>query len=1462
MKNSLLKTSIILATILFSCNVAASDIGSAKKSLQEVMTKGHFVSELKPGNTANITPIGMRHTMGNVTVTLAVSRIKNKKEYCIMDVYAKVLIPSRDEANLSDSIPLFFGAEGIKISYDGDIVGDVRLVLLEDIRIPILNHNAAITLRERDTYATLSCQGITGFGLAADVMFPKSLIQLADENGNATGNEVSTSFKLQTDNLEEWLVSVNLPRFAVTGLDGYSFACENIIFDYSANKNGSMRFPKDYRNNYLQDMPDINMWEGFYAERILVSIPEHFNGGNRNSGHLTFSATDLLIDDNGISGVFAAETSLLDFGKGSASGWRFSIDRFRFALIANTLTQAAFSGHIGIPLGNQDKAKLAYEGMWDIDNHYVMTVAVDSTITFDVLQAQANLFEGSYVKLEVRDRQFRPEANLSGSLNLAMKKDSTAKDTLASFTGIVFQNLHIQTEVPYVTTDYLGYQSTTQMLNLPVSISELGLTSTGTALNFYAGLRVDLKEGSGNTRFSIIGDLENNSGIHQWKFKQFRIDDIMLDMNVAKTFSLKGRISARYDDPIYGDGFAGYIKLGIETGLKFSIEASAAFGKKDGMQYWYVDAGAEFDPPIPCAGYVNIGGFAGGASYGMRRNAAGVTSANAYDYVPSADAGLGFKAGLTLVIPARQTASLKLMLEMQFSRYGGLTHLGLYGHGEFLSSQALGGLGSLKELIGKADALPQNVTDNQKAAEINAGNAYQNGIVADIAIEYDHQNRSFHSNFEVYINFLEGFFRGIGNGGLAGWVVLHIDENDWYLHLGTPTNPIGVELNAVDLVRIQTRSYLMAGHHIPSALPVPSEITQILPHINSELSIDRENTALKNGRGFAFGANLSVDTGDLFFLLLYARFQAGLGFDIMLREYPNAQCAGRSGTVGMDGWYAMGQVYAYLAGELGVGVNLWFIKAKFPIIKGGTAAILQGMLPNPTWFAGALGVKFELLGGLIKGNMNFKFELGEKCNLLTPGQSPVEMEIIGDITPSESGTDVFAVPQVAFNMSMEKSFDTKLDDKPVKMKTTIDQCTVKNANTGAVVEGKWQWNDDRDKYSFYPVEILEPNTQFVVNVNVGFVQYNNGTWETVYTAGEKSQEKREVSFTTGDAPNHIPEHNIEYMYPVKGQQNLYVAEHASGFIKLKRGQSYLFADTLAFYADFTTQDGKTVSFSKVDYNAAAQTVMFQIPQSTPMGTPITLLINGKLKNAKQKSVESSAVYTSVESGGGNVTKKQNVADENYRDDIGSVILSYDFRTSIYKTFKSKLSAINPTYYYWDIDGTSTRLMLGIQTNSKEPFDNAELSPTEFCPKPLVSAVSAGTDKYYTKDIEPYLYRGFNERGLELDRDTAEVGVPPLRAVLVSPYYQYMLDAGNTSALVKVFPFLYKLHWFYRNDYFDLLNRAVDRYVNGEFVYKNYVNTLEQHSVPPLRKDNYSTFISYTLPNGTITSTEVVKFKYR
>ena len=84
----------------------------------------------------------------------------------------------------------------------------------------------------------------------------------------------------------------------------------------------------------------------------------------------------------------------------------------------------------------------------------------------------------------------------------------------------------------------------------------------------------------------------------------------------------------------------------------------------------------------------------------------------------------------------------------------------------------------------------------------------------------------------------------------------------------------------------------------------------------------------------------------------------------------------------------------------------------------------------------------------------------------------------------------------------------------------------------------------------------------------------NGSWQPMMAGGKNEGEEARTEFTTGVAPDYIPESNVLYSYPVTAQYNFMKNEYPQGYMKLKVGQSYLFekkegATSYDFVARFT-----------------------------------------------------------------------------------------------------------------------------------------------------------------------------------------------------------------------------------------------------------------------------------------------------
>lgn len=75
---------------------------------------------------------------------------------------------------------------------------------------------------------------------------------------------------------------------------------------------------------------------------------------------------------------------------------------------------------------------------------------------------------------------------------------------------------------------------------------------------------------------------------------------------------------------------------------------------------------------------------------------------------------------------------------------------------------------------------------------------------------------------------------------------------------------------------------------------------------------------------------------------LLVTLSAQLGADLLMREMVGVQCAGRDGPVGINNWYAIGQVFAFLGGSIVFDDVLFRKHVTFTIAQLAAAMLLQG----------------------------------------------------------------------------------------------------------------------------------------------------------------------------------------------------------------------------------------------------------------------------------------------------------------------------------------------------------------------------------------------------------------------------------------------------------------------------------------------------------------------------------------
>jgi len=1488
--------------------VTNEQVGTAKAVFEALETNQNYVGLISSNDLVTL-PIGVKKEIGTITYRLAISKAKIMPEYTEVTAFVHIQLPQSDHND--DPIELFFGADDIKISHKGGIYGDANLVLLGDIGIPINGGNGLVALKgsfdmrtgniQDLTYVTIDCGGFKEMGVTADVLFPRSMLEPVDSNYEVIPNEnikVKGSFQTVIGDWNDILVEIDLPPFQLanpqssngSGKAGLIFEINNAVFDFSDVRNSSsVQFPKGYEQYLVSG--NEQLWRGVYVNNVQVILPKQFKKRNSKE-RITFQASNLLIDGVGVSGNFSAD-NVLPINEGEASKWQFSVDHIQADLMANNLVGAGFDGKIVLPITNEIKGgeekdstalkqkTLSYEAIIDpVNEEYLLTARANDAIPFDVFKAKATITANSYVELRVSEKKFKPKAVLHG--NLAIKGSNSTSDPdkgTVDFKGITFQNLQLQTEAPYFKVDYMGYNGDVTFANFPVTISQIEFTSNNTsaALSFNLAVNMMEKGFAGNTTLSIVGSFNENEGLHRWQFQKIEVGQIGIEADLG-TIQIRGMVDIKSDDPIYGDGFYG------ELGATFNgiaVDASAWFGKKD-FRYWFVDAYADLSntPTKVYIGPTIVNGFGGGAYYRMSKKPGAYSSLvpSGQSYVPNANNALGFRALIGFALANEKAFNGKVGFEMDFNNNYGLNRVMFFGEGHIVKAldfefgdkfkQKLQGMEERISSFGENNPTMQrlketNLVDYSKVSFPQDGLTFDVGIDANFAMEMDFQHNTFHAEMEIFVNTPGGFFQGVGPRGRAGWAVFHIEPEEWYLHVGTPEDRIGLKLGLGGF-SLKSTSYLMIGDNIPGSPPPPPIVAEILGVDIGQLDYMRDLNALGDGRGFAFGSDFSIDTGDMTFLVFYARFQAGLGFDIMIKDYGETACNG-SGQIGIDGWYANGQAYAYLQGELGINIKLMFIKKKIPIIKAGAAVLLQAKLPNPAWFKGYLGGHFNLLGGLVKGRFRFKIELGEECEII--GGAPLGgLKVIADVTPRDgsSDTDVFTVPQAAFNMRINHPFELDDDEGVKTYRILLDEYQV--TSEGNAIDGKLEWNENHDLANFVSHDILPPNASIRVKVAVSFQERRNNSWVTLSQDGQPAKEIEERNFTTGEAPDYIPLTNIVYCYPVIDQQYYYQNERNSGYVKLERGQPYLFNPQTDWvqYAKFDTESG-SLGGDEVSYNTTEKLVQFDVPTLVNQQSYNFRLLSISSEEATVGNFNENYVAENTNQEGNSVEVRNREIGTTAQKAAETQILTYNFSTSQYNTFKEKVTAKKADKYYLDPIYSNVHALQVDVVVPSERFAKEELVGDDYTNnKPLIARQATLVDSYYHEVINPLIYEGYPlEPRFTVDRDIIELGLPPKRGVDVMTWYITYLESNPSYLLLdRRIPYRYNLPYYYKKDFLDIQYKVVNAYLQDPSKYSSQIdryNYIINGVMPPIRTGDYTVRFQYILPGNITGSSQIFKY---
>jgi len=1430
--------------------------------LEKVVAAQRFLETLDALTEIEL-PVGIVKSGGALDYTILIDRIVFTREGATMDAYVSLALPQ------TGTRIAFYGK--VPLSAEGGVAGSAKIYLLGDHVIRI-NSSSLITIKgDERTYVEFDCGGFLGVNVDAELQFSSDLFVPEDANGNSTKERLTVSFSTYTRTLNDILVQVSLPPFQMTSLPGFGFHVTKAFLDWSDLSNPpNLKFPVGYTSSFV-DAGLNDLWQGLYLEEAEVRMPKAF-AKRGSADRVSLGMRTMILDEQGMTGSLYVENVFPD---GDMNGWKYSIDELGLDLVANTVTGLSLGGKLTIPVvRNKDgqQTQFTYTAHLGADGEYIFSVAIENQLRLDLWAADVNLLEGSQILVREKENKFYPSARLNGALTINLP----GKGPKARFNSIRFENMVINSEAPYFVPGTFGFGregESSSIAGYPVVFDNITLKSEEQRVGIAFDLIINLGGKPEDESFAGKGGLivwghqsdeplrDTDGKVigidrYSWAFEKVELSSVRINIRKPKIIELAGEVRFFDEDPAYGDGFKGSLKGKIQA---ISVQAEALFGRTERFRYWYADALVEFDKAIPVMpGVLSALGFGGGYYFRMAQSDKPVSttlgrSPSGITYVPDENT-VGIRAIVLICTPRPEAMKGDVALEVSINRHGGINSVTFTGNANFMSAASVS-KGQIKQLASAAVA--GKLTERLES--LTRGQVY-----GSVRLHFDNVNDIFHGNLEIYVNVAGGLVRGVSQGNKAGWAVLHFEKNDWYIHIGTPDQPLGLEVARI----FKSKSYFMLGKNLPGSPPPPPQVSEILGDV--DLDYMRDLNALESGMGIAFGLHFLVDTGDLRFLMFYGRFSAGTGLDFMLKDYGNDyHCAGSSGPMGINGWYANGQAYAFVMGKIGIKVNLRFYKGTYDILSIGAAAILQAKGPNPFWMKGTVGGYYKILGGLVKGKCRFEVTVGKECKPVADQNLLEEVNLIADLTPTSGSSDisVFNAPQLAFNIPVGEVFEiTDMERRTHHFRAVLDEFVVSEGTRP--IQGTLRWNTERDVVIFDSPDLLPGEKKIKARARLTFEEQINGNWTKVKFKGSIVAETAETTFETGKAPESIPESNVAYSYPLPRQLNFLPEEYERGVIQLIEGQPYLFQTSEAWTQKIRITDVTTGSHLEtgLTYNSRTKQILFAIPAGLKNSTVYDFQIVNIPRQEMQMdyNVETVAQDLKIDASAGTATLTTQAA-RGAADilEMKSVYTS-SFRTSKYNTFPEKMRSISFTPVI-RLSPEINVFQLTSYLRGDEFFEEAELAGTTTLPPLIHPEALIDTNPWYQEHVYPLVYEGYPLLGwMKVLRPQPEVlGIPPVRDV----HFQNVDVANGQPARESLyaFPFtdevlVYNFGQSVASDFRDLQRHAVNYLVDNPQGATARLQSLALKPQPSIRYGSYRIRLSYVIPGlNKTTSTFETEF---
>ncbi len=694
---------------------AASD-----KSVRDSIDNIFRTIASKPGWIDNITdnmsvaaPFGMHKVIGGTTYEVAFSSISFGKTGGVARVFARCILPQKSA--LSSTKTLYF-AGFVSLARGGGVISDGKLILVGNDVVTageqwVLNLNGITPgttgSTNSATYFKFDCTGFTELGINGNVTLSSkyTVVDAKTFKPAASGAVVAAPIGVTISKWDD-LYADNLKfsgSFSSKDFPGYVFSIATATLDFTDSKNPTNDRLKTYISSVQSVLP--NTWRGLHITSVDVYLPNYLNAPNATD-KAKVNADYATIDDNGFT-VKASGSSLVDIKKGSANGWPISVDKFDIDIQKSAIVSSSFSGKLVLPVEDKssDKSGLPYVATLNSDGGYDVTHKEIEAIKADMWKGYLVVDPSFELTLEVKDDHLLPKVNLSGKFSfffngskldpIPPKEDAKKSKYSFAIDDASFEELVLQTEAPFMEVKSLGTSSQLKIASFSADVSveyQKKRPETNDAKAEYSCLHFDanvqLMDGKigGGAGLDIFSRYDTEK--REWKYDSYRLTQIKINAEFGKV-SFDGTLDIM-NDPIYGKGFNGVVKLKVAT---IEVKAGAMFGTKtnsDGsdFKYWNVDAYVK-GLNINFLNVLQIQGFSGGATYRMDPIAPDgdhPITASGVSYVPNESSFLRLRAGIFLSIATKTVISGWGGLEIVFNKNWGVDEFSISGNVQFFSA--------------------------------------------------------------------------------------------------------------------------------------------------------------------------------------------------------------------------------------------------------------------------------------------------------------------------------------------------------------------------------------------------------------------------------------------------------------------------------------------------------------------------------------------------------------------------------------------------------------------------------------------------------------------------------------------------------------------------------------------------------------------------------------------------------